>query len=339
MKKFFSRTLKIGKFTITFFSNEVVVVYLGKTRVFVKTFYFGLRSLLRKTAYILLPACVVFMLLGTVITQVQMDDEFQKDEEAKNSLLSSATTDYQNPEESTPLEIRTHVVKRGQTLSEIAKEYGVSIDTVCGSNNLRSYDLIHEGVRLRIPNKDGMLHTFQKDNRLTDLSLKYKIPLEKILDHNDLVNQDFIPVGTVVFIPDARPQNIFPGFLWPVASRYITCGYGWRRNPFGGGGREFHQGLDIRASYENVRASRFGRVTYAGWLGGYGYAVVVAHPGGWKTLYAHLSRMYVRPGQYVKQGQNIARSGNTGRSTGAHLHFEIQKNGKPQNPYRLLGKQ
>jgi murein DD-endopeptidase MepM/ murein hydrolase activator NlpD len=77
-------------------------------------------------------------------------------------------------------------------------------------------------------------------------------------------------------------------------------------------------------------------VTYAGWLGGYGKTVVIAHPGGWKTLYGHLSRIIVREGQYVKQGQSIAKSGNTGRSTGPHLHFEIIKHGSHHNPFVYL---
>ena len=144
--------------------------------------------------------------------------------------------------------------------------------------------------------------------------------------------------GTILFIPDAKPQNIIRGFMWPTYSRYITCGFGWRRNPFNWRMKEYHCGMDIKSNYQWVRASKYGKITFTGWMGGYGKAVIIAHPEGWKTLYAHLSRIIVRQGQYVKQGQTIARSGNTGRSTGAHLHFEIIQNGKHKNPYSFLKK-
>lgn len=258
------------------------------------------------------------------------------DEERKNELLTSEGTDFSNPEKKDPLSIKTHTVSKGETLSEIARIYGVSMDTICGSNELRSYDFIQVGMKLQVPNRDGILHNMKKGERITSLATKYKIPMDKIIAENDLVNPDFIQDGSMVFIPDAKPNNIIKGFMWPTATRYITSGYGWRRHPFNRSRRQFHNGLDIRARYEYVRASKYGKVTFAGWLGGYGRAVIIAHPGGWKTLYAHLSRTMVRPGQYVKQGQIIARSGNTGRSTGPHLHFEILKNGRHLNPYRYL---
>jgi len=234
------------------------------------------------------------------------------------------------------LVIKKHRVARGEILSNIAKKYGVSIDTICGSNNLRSYDFIREGALLKIPNKDGILYKMRNGNKIVSIANKYKISLKKIIAENNIKNPDFIPVNQVIFIPDAKPQNIFSGFLWPTRNRFITCGYGWRRSPFNRKSREFHHGLDIRARYEWVKASKFGKVTYTGWLGGYGKAIIIAHPKGFKTLYAHLSRISVRRGQYVKQGQYIGKSGNTGRSTGPHLHFEIMKKGRHKNPYHYL---
>jgi murein DD-endopeptidase MepM/ murein hydrolase activator NlpD len=248
----------------------------------------------------------------------------------------SDKTDYSQPEESKPLQIRYHRVKSGENLTIIAKKYGISIDTICGSNGLRSYDFIRSGVVLRIPSKDGILTEMEKGKRIVDLAKKYKISIDKIIDENDLSNPDFIANGSLVFIPDAKPQNIIKGFMWPTASRFITCGYGWRRNPFNRSLREFHHGLDIRARYEWIRSSKYGKVTYTGWMRGYGKAIIVAHPGGYKTLYAHLSRIIVRRGQYVKQGQMIGRSGNTGRSTGPHLHYEIIHHGRHKNPYYYL---
>jgi murein DD-endopeptidase MepM/ murein hydrolase activator NlpD len=266
-------------------------------------------------------------------------EEIIEDEKIKNELLLSDQTDYSDQKNSEEkLTIQTHKVQRGENLSVIAKKYGISIDTICGSNNLRSYDFINEGAVLRIPNKDGILYNMKEGNNLINLAKKYKIPADKILAQNNFANPDFIKPGELVFIPDAKPQNIIQGFLWPVSSRRVTCAYGWRRNPFNRAHREFHKGIDIAARYSWVKAARFGRITFAGWMGGYGRAIIIAHPGGYKTLYAHLSRVSVRNGQYVKQGQVIAQSGNTGRSTGPHLHFEIIKNGSHKNPRTLLAR-
>lgn len=350
MKNRFSNSFSLGKLTITLFPGEIIIVYSGNKRVLIKTFsrsfLFGMKKALFATALILITIVVIKAipssrsLLGTSELSKKENSEegteTDSDEEMKNKLLSSRETDYSEEKESNGYTVYEHKVIKGEVLSQIAKKYGVSMDTICGSNNLRSYDLINEGALLKIPNKDGILYKMKKGNDLFSIAKKYKVKLEKILTANYLKNPDFISVGTTVFIPDARPQNIFPGFLWPIATRVITCGYGWRRNPFNRKRREFHQGMDIRAKYERVRSTKFGKITYSGWLGGYGKVIIVAHPGRIKTLYAHLSKIYVRRGQYVKQGQFIGRTGNTGRSTGAHLHLEVIRNGRPINPFIYL---
>ena len=329
-------TYKIFRLIITFFSGEIVFVYRGANATYVKTMR---RSILRRIigAFTVL-AIIITLSVLQIPSEKEEVDPLLADEVMKNELLTSSKTDYSQPDETGKLTITEHRVKPGENLSVIAGRYGISIDTICGSNNLRSYDFIRSGVLLKIPNYDGIIYRMKKGNRLVSVAKKYRVSLEKILTMNDIPNPDFIMPETILFIPDAKPQNIIPGFMWPTRSRFITCGYGWRRNPFNRRRREFHHGLDIRARYDWIRSSRFGKVTYAGWLGGYGKTVVVAHPGGWKTLYAPLSRLIVKKGQYVKQGQRVGRSGNTGRSTGPHLHFEIIKRGKHKNPYRYLKK-
>lgn len=79
-----------------------------------------------------------------------------------------------------------------------------------------------------------------------------------------------------------------------------------------------------------------GKVVHSGWMGGYGKTIVISHPGGMSTLYGHCSSLLVKNGATVRSGQQIARVGSTGRSTGNHLHFEVRKNGTPQNPLRYL---
>ncbi len=120
-------------------------------------------------------------------------------------------------------------------------------------------------------------------------------------------------------------------FSWPVTGP-ITSPFGWRSNPFGGG-PEFHQGLDIAVPVgTTVTAAAAGTVIMAQWYGGYGNYILIDNGNHYSTGYGHLSAFYVSAGQVVQRGQAIAASGNTGYSTGPHLHFEIRYNGKPIDP-------
>ena len=120
------------------------------------------------------------------------------------------------------------------------------------------------------------------------------------------------------------------GFAWPTLSHRINSPYGPR---WGG----FHTGIDIWCPQGNPDfASKAGRVISAGWSGGYGEATIIDHGGGYATLYAHQSRIYVHEGQIVRRGQQIGACGSTGNATGAHLHFEIRINGHPVNPAPYL---
>lgn len=120
-------------------------------------------------------------------------------------------------------------------------------------------------------------------------------------------------------------------FSWPVTGP-ITSPFGWRENPFGGG-PEFHPGLDIGVPVgTTVTAAAAGTVIMAQWYGGYGNYILIDNGNHYSTGYGHLSAFYVSAGQVVKRGQAIGASGNTGYSTGPHLHFEIRYNGKPIDP-------
>ncbi len=123
---------------------------------------------------------------------------------------------------------------------------------------------------------------------------------------------------------------------YPVYGK-ITSHIGWRKNPFGGG-YEFHSGIDIAAPYgSKVLATADGVVVFAGWYGDYGKTVIIRHPSGYLTLYAHLSQIDVKEGQKVKAGDVVGRVGSTGRSTGPHLHYEVIRDNKPIDPYKFLG--
>lgn len=124
-------------------------------------------------------------------------------------------------------------------------------------------------------------------------------------------------------------------FIRPSAGRF-TSGFGMRVHPITGR-RRMHAGVDIAAPTGTpIRAAAAGRIIIAGYMGGYGYTVVVDHGGGYSTLYGHCSSLLVRVGQQVRQGQQIARMGSTGMSTGPHLHFEVRINGRPVNPRQYV---
>jgi murein DD-endopeptidase MepM/ murein hydrolase activator NlpD len=139
-----------------------------------------------------------------------------------------------------------------------------------------------------------------------------------------------------------RPGNIFSRgdlnvlpSLWPVNGR-LMGGYGVRSDPFSGEGA-MHTGVDISAPQGTpVRATADGIVLHAGWNSGYGRCIIIDHGNNYQTLYAHLSRMEVIEGEEIRQGEVLGAVGSSGRSTGAHLHYEVRIGSTPVNPYRFL---
>lgn len=124
----------------------------------------------------------------------------------------------------------------------------------------------------------------------------------------------------------------------PVSSGYISSGFGERVDPFTGG-EEFHEGIDFAAPEgTRVRAVAAGIVTWAGTRGGYGNMVQIDHGNGYATRYGHADRVMVHVGEMVKRGDVLALVGDTGRSTGPHVHFEVLKNGHEVNPARFVAR-
>ena len=140
-------------------------------------------------------------------------------------------------------------------------------------------------------------------------------------------------------MPESVPTTIAvgtltpPTYLRPISGGSFSSGYGYRWG-------SFHKGVDWYVPQgTTVTAAAAGTVTRAGWYGDYGYCVDITHDNGTMTRYGHLSEVTVSVGQYVDQGQQIALSGNTGRSTGPHLHFEIRINGEAVDPLPYLAGQ
>ncbi len=130
-----------------------------------------------------------------------------------------------------------------------------------------------------------------------------------------------------------RGTKVPPTYIKPLSGGWISSYFGYRQRPNVAGATSNHEAVDwATPTGTPIYASSAGTVARAGWIGSYGYAVYIDHPDGKQTRYAHLSRILVTPGQKVRQGERIALSGNTGASTGPHVHFEIRVNGRAVNP-------
>lgn len=128
-------------------------------------------------------------------------------------------------------------------------------------------------------------------------------------------------------------------FLSPLGKTYITSPYGNRKyHPvYGGGGSKRHKGIDLRARVGTpTKAIASGRVKSLRYAPDYGHIITIEHKNGWRSRYAHLSRYRVRKGQYIKAGDVIAATGNTGITTGPHLHLELIHNGRHVNPENYI---
>ena len=133
-------------------------------------------------------------------------------------------------------------------------------------------------------------------------------------------------VHTVAFTPMGYPR---------ISS--LTSFFGYRSDPFNSAHAEFHPGIDFKGNKgDDARCTANGRVVSAGWYGGYGNCVRIAHANNFETLYGHLSRITVKVGQEVTVGQKVGEIGSTGHSTGNHLHYEVRKDGKAVNPIKFL---
>ena len=137
-------------------------------------------------------------------------------------------------------------------------------------------------------------------------------------------------------VEDEETLSVLDGLIWPSNARYITSPFGPRDTGIPGASTD-HKGVDIGAPYySDIFAAQSGKVIQAGWNGGYGYCVTIAHDEGVATLYAHMNDYYVRVGQTVNRGQVIGECGSTGISSGPHIHYEVRVNGVQIDPLPYL---
>ncbi|MGE0056692.1 MAG: peptidoglycan DD-metalloendopeptidase family protein [Dehalococcoidia bacterium] len=264
-----------------------------------------------------------------------------------------------------------YTVRDGDTLGSIAADFGLksaympSWELLVASNKpdiVSADDFLQPGQKLRVPTRNGIVHTVILDETVGDLAEMFDVTSAEIIAVNSLGDGNLLATGVTLIIPDPKqlPQpkseadpatpgqpdaptspgapapTATPeppkGFIWPIGATIRITSYFGPSHPLG---------IDFGLSHAPgtpVMAVMPGKVTFAGGDAccSYGYYVIVDHGNGLKTLYAHLRSISVSVGQTVSQGQTLGPSGTTGYSTGVHLHFEVHKNGVRVNPLQYL---
>ena len=268
----------------------------------------------------------------------------QKEEEISSSdslsvtsgSLRISTEDVDYPIDDT---ISVYEVKKGDSLLTVARLFGVSKNTIIWANDLKS-EKISPGDTLVILPITGIKHTIKKGDTVLSIAKKYKADVEDIAKFNGVAKETKLIVGNIILVPEGeitivtttktKSNKNATGKLLDNYANSTPSGFlikpviGARRTQ----GLHGHNGIDLGAPQGTpVLASGSGVVIVAkssGYNGGYGQMIVISHDGGVQTVYAHLHSVYVSVGQTVTQGQVIGEVGNTGKSTGAHLHFEVR---------------
>jgi len=234
-----------------------------------------------------------------------------------------------------------YIVQGGDNISTLAINFGLNQDSILSINKIANSRSLQIGKVLKIPNQDGIIYTVRNSDNLKSISEKFDVDQESIQIVNELFS-DRVVTGTELLIPGVRmPYSMLQEingdlFYWPLYGG-LTSYYGRRRDPFNPSRTQFHSGIDIRGSTgAPVRAAMAGRVSGVGYDRVFGNFVIINHHSGYRTLYGHLSVIRTRTGANVAQGERIGDVGNTGQSTGPHLHFTVYKNGALVNPLNLL---
>ena len=236
-------------------------------------------------------------------------------------------------------------LEKNDTLAKIAKKYGISVVDIVDYNNINPKRLkagstiFLKGVTLqKYKDVEGRLIANQQAKEDKKKNKNKEKEKEKEKPENP-------PKGTKGSPPPPPPEDnddggrsaaySGAGFAYPVRYAGVSSPFGNRYHPVL---KRYilHTGVDLVAKYVPLRAAKAGVVTFAGNMSGYGKIIIIRHDNGYETRYAHLSVISTNVGEHVNQGDLIGKTGNSGRTTGAHLHFEIRQNGVPKNPMKYL---
>ncbi len=234
----------------------------------------------------------------------------------------------------------TYISQKGDTLTSIAANFGISLNTLIQANPKVSSGSLVEGQKLLILPVSGVLHKVAAGETIERIASKYGAEIKKIQEYNNGVSNDTLKAGASIVVPGAKVAEIGASEIVAVAasakvklasaassqSYYIqpTTGFNW-------GVLHGHNGVDIAnkcgttiiAAAEGLVVPNGSCQADDGWNGGYGMCLTLKHPDGTTTLYAHMQKTLVELGDYVQQGQQLGEMGSTGKSTGCHLHFEV----------------
>jgi len=233
-------------------------------------------------------------------------------------------------------EISVYIVRPGDSLSEIADMFNVTANTILWANDVPKASAIKPGDNLVILPVAGVRHVVKTGDTIAAIAKKYEGNAAEIISYNQLADASDISVGATLVIPGGALHTASVA-VKKIAKKTATGPSGGFIHPVPGAiktqGIHGYNGVDFGAGIGTpVRAAAAGDVIVAkssGWNGGYGNYIVIKHKNGVQTLYAHLSRVDVGVGESVAQGDGIGALGNTGKSTGPHLHFEVRGGKNP----------
>jgi len=226
---------------------------------------------------------------------------------------------------------RRYRLKKDDTFFQVMARTVLNHDTISSVNRLASLWDLGSGDEWLLPNVRGIAVYGER----SAIAKKFSRSPDDLVQIPGREKYYFI---TGLHFDDSEKDFFsLKAFVHPVEGR-ITSGFGVRRDPFTEK-HKFHKGIDLACSIgTKVVSAADGTVVFAGVKKGYGKTIIVEHKNGYRTLYGHLSKLIAKNGQSVKQGEKIALSGNTGRSTGPHLHFEVRRRGQPERPNFHLAK-
>lgn len=235
---------------------------------------------------------------------------------------------------------KSYYVRSGDNLWDLSRTYQVELKTLMRINKLDRNSVLRVGQKLKIPDNKVQVHIIRPGETLWDIARNYNVDLNELQRLNSNKQACNLKIGDLIKLPQNSAQvafsesvkpsrSIVSRFVWPIRGT-ITSKYGWRSSGF-------HHGLDIAGDLgDPVQAAAGGVVSFTGYISLYGNTVIIDHPNGKQTLYAHLNATKVKSGDRVARGAIIATVGSTGRSTGPHLHFEIKQGDTREDPLVYL---
>lgn len=292
--------------------------------------------------------------------------EWGSKEEAKRAVIEQTLFQTFNPYASLQSgkypkkagnSVISYSVQQGDTLSEIAYKYGISLRDLIEENKIRNPHMVGIGMKLII-RRNEIPHTVSRGETLDAIASRYNVRKEVLIERNPLLRllPDNLYVGQVVHVPTPVAEPMLAGNVqvrrqmaqaasrkatrsremdWPVKGATITSGFGMRWG-------KMHKGVDLWNEEEAktpIYAAKEGVVIEAGAnRGGYGYIVILDHGDGLQTYYAHMRKISVYVGKEVERNELLGYMGRTGDSTGYHLHFEVRQDDMPVNPLRYLSR-